>query len=638
MIDPITSQSVRVGFPESGPNRSETIQTFADKAVYDIQNLTRSNNLLAGESQMTNELLLGEVAYLRTGLRTLEAAQESQQANAEKVIASLDFYDKKKVSFAPNTPEQNKLVVNQRYGQVYLPTVNSTPVFYNEDKKTGTVYPNRNISIEVTPINEPVSGGTLPLVDIGKSENAFNGHNNSTWIRNVRYPLESPINSVSVQLDVTLPQSVGDTRFNVVQAHPFPVDRCDILGIWYKPTHTSPFILLENFPQSVKGGDPDPTPDPIENADLIQLFGQLKTVAAFRIQLRQRNWTETGNQKVFTYGLQELNVKLEEFSTINSSYSPDLSQCNHVVYKVDAPDNTIFKSVTGIYADPLLNLETSIKDSNHCVVYLSKTPNLDSPQDVLWTSYNSQLPQNSTSTIDLTIPIQQSTYYVIIMIKYVFTLKSASSPFQPGMTPVLNAIRMVHSVEALGGAEANTVIDNVDWYSRNWALHTQFVSHMDVYRGAVADGSNILVFGDDFYSEPAWRAALTATPLDGVVISNKLMSLTTNNNASNSSGVIEYDAINSTLWEDAWQAKRFRIQMVADIPSGGASVTFYFNYITDQGPQFRIEIDGSQSATWVTLPDDVGDLTSFSLSIKLTNSNVGGLQPMLGQFILLLKD
>jgi len=637
MSNPITSQSIRVSFPEEGPNRSEVMQSFADNAVSDIQRLTRQSNLHTGEITGVNNILAGEIAYLRTGLRTVQGAMESQQANAETVVVSLDFYNKKNFLYAPNTPEQNKLVMNQRYGQVYLPSVNSTPVFYNEDAKTGSIYPNSNLSIDVIPVSEPVSAGSLPQIDNGVPENAFNGHNTSMWVRTVRYPLESPITEVSVQIDVTLPSESTDVRFNVVQIHPFPVERCDIIGIWYKPNQNSTFILLESFPQSVKNGIAEPSPDPIETGDLTQFFSQIKTIVAMRIQLRQRNWQELGNQKVFTYGLQELNVKLEEFSTVNSQYSPDLSQTNHLIYRVDAPRNTKFKNVTGIYINPLLNLETTTKESNHVIVYLSKGPNIDNPQNIIWRSYNSQLPQNSTSAIDLSLPLDQTYYYVIVLMKYVFTLKSSNSPFFPGSTPVLENMRMSHSVESLDGS-STTPPDSTDWFGRNWALHSGFVSHMDVYRGAVDDGSNILVYGDDFWSDTAWRSALHTTPLDGLAISDKLMSLTTNSNASNSTGLITYNTIPATLWGSAWEARRFRIQNVANIPVGGASVVFYFDYVTDQGPQTRIQINAADQAVWQNLPTGVGVLLSFTLSIRMTNSSTGGLQPVLGQFILLLKD
>lgn len=640
MGEQITAQSTNVDFPENGSNRSEVLRKFSANAVSDIHKLAKGHNIQNEEIKSTNAILNGEMAYLRTGLKSLEASQESQQANSSTVIESVDFYSKKNVMYAESAPDQNKLVVNQKYGQTYLPSVTSVPIFYREESSTGKLQ-SKNLKIEVTP-TELASGGVMAEVSKGDPSKAFNGHNNEYWIREVRYPLESPVSEVTVQLEVSLPteSSGGVEKFNVVQVHPFPVDRCDIVSVEYKTSANSSFILLEEFPQSVKQGEAYPSPDPINNCDFQQFIGGTRDISAMRITLRQRNWVEKEHQKVFTYGLQELNVKFENFSTQNTTYSNDLELNNHLIYKIESPKNTLFKNITGIYAEPLLNLETETRENNHIVAYLSKTPSITASSDILWNSFSSTLPQNSTSAVDLTIPVNAPEYYLIVIMKYVSDLKSATSPFTHGCTPVLKGVRTVHSVESLDTTDVGE-IDSTDWAGRNWALHTGFVSHMDVYRSAVEDGSNCFVFGDDFWNDPDWRTALSPTPLDKLQVSEKLMSLTTENNAAPSAsggfGTIVYAPVESSLWQDQWTAKKFRIQSVCQIPTGGARVTFTFDYTTDQGPQTAIEVEAGNAPAWEDLADN-GVLQSFQLSIKLTNSSVGGQQPVLGQFILIMKD
>jgi len=643
MSDIITTNSHAVSFPEAGQNKSEVMQEFSDNAVADIQKLGYTANLHTGEIKDINTSILNEVAHLRTSIRTLENTQSSIQRNAETNIQHVDFHKKKNVSYAEDTPDSNKLVVDQRYGQVYLPASEYTPVFYDEDPTTGDLFEIPGLSANVTPIDEPIISGFQQVVEDGVPRRAFNGHNNESWVRKVYYPLEAEVTEVTCSIEVTLP-SINDAKtFNTVRVNPFPVDRCDIIGIWYKPTPSSRWIVLEEYPQSIKGGEQLASADPILNADMLQYIGQTRQVYAVKVDIRQRNWVEHNNKKLFTYGLQELDFKQVEYSTLNTSYSNnDLSLNNHAIIEVEAPYGNIFERLIKLESDPNLNLEGSTTNNNHLLIFISKTPSL-TPTDIVWKNTSDAPPSNEA----VSLGVQK--YYIIIQMKYVHQTKTLNSPFKNGTTPVLEYLTLHHQIDSVVVEGEEGVVDTTDWEGRNWALHTQFVSHMDIYRSAVEDGSNVFIFGDDFWSGLTHRDALTDVRID-----NKLMSLKTASNTPSSFGSVEYQTVTNTTWNSAGNTfvpKRMRIQSVGQIPGGG-KIEFIFSYTTGSGTYSEtfeasnaglINWTASQltkvQSNWFVFDNDTeGDMTDFTLDIRLTNPATGTDQPILGQFILILKD
>jgi len=643
MSDIITINSHAISIPESGQNKSEVMQEFADNAVADIQKLGYQANLHTGEIKDVNTSILNEVAHIRTSVRGLENTQLSIQRNSETNIQNIDFHTRKSITHYEGTPDANKLVVDQKYGQVYLPATEYTPVFYDEDPSTGDLYEISGLNASVTPINEPIVSGYDQVVEDGVPSRAFNGQNNEAWIRKVYYPLEAEVAEVTCTLEVTMPNANDAKTFNTARINPFPVDRCDILGVWYKPTPNSPWIVLEEYPQSIKNNEPKKSADEVFNSDMMQFIGQTRQIYAAKVTIRQRNWVEHNNKKLFVYGLQELDFKQIEYSTLNSNFSSnDLTLNNHAIIKVEAPQGNLFERIVKMESDPVLNLESSTTANNHVLVTISKTPSLV-PTDILWKNTSDPVPSNTPVELGVT------EYYIIIQMKYVQQTKTLSSPFKNGTTPVLNYITMHHQIDSLSAEGEDALADTTDWEGRNWALHTQFVSHMDIYRSAVEDGSNVFIYGDDFWSGLTHRDALTDVRID-----NKLMSLTTSSNSPSSFGTASYQTVTDTIWNGAGNTfvpKRLRIQSVSQIPSG-AKVEFIFNYTTTTGSQqqvfeatdgglinWKTGQQGQVENNWYVFDNGTeGDMSDFTLEVKITNPTSGTDQPILGQFILILKD
>jgi hypothetical protein len=187
--------------------------------------------------------------------------------------------------------------------------------------------------------------------------------------------------------------------------------------------------------------------------------------------------------------------------------------------------------------------------------------------------------------------------------------------------------------------DAATVVDTTDWAGRNWAIHKLFVGQMDALYGAAnINGANIFLLGDDFYQPSTHRDSLT-----DVLIDQKLMSLVTTTNAAGQIGTVVYKTITNTVWNSGatqFVPRKLRVQSVHNIPSNGSYIKFNFNYTTTQGPQATITIMAADlNNQWVELDWEThGDIIDFTLSAELRNPNIAGDQPVLGQFILILKD
>lgn len=636
MSDPIISQSTLISIPQGGPQSSEVLQRFADNTVVDIQTLTRAVNAQEGELQSSSVTLSTEVEHIRSSIRGIESNQANLLKAAKEYIQTLDFYTKKDVSYAANTSETNKLVVDHKYGSVYLPAIGYTPVFHTEDN-SGNIQEIANLQFGVTP-TEPIMAGFPQTIETTTPDKAVNGQNSSAWVRTVSYPLEAPITEVTATFEVSLGNTNETKRFNTVRINPYPVERVDILGIWYKSTASSSWTLLEQFPQTVVDGIP--TPVAINNADHVQYIGQIRNVFAAKIQIRQRNWIELNNKKTFIYGLQELDFKFVEFSTQNSSYSlSDLSANNHAIIKVTAPAGNVFKTLLGLEASPLVNLEGTATNDNHILLYVSKSPSIAN-SEVLWKSNSYALPQDLP--VDLTVLTDPSVYYLIIMMKYVDRISSSLSPFDPKTSPVLEGITIRHQLQTTA-ATAEEAVNATDlipgtWTERNWAVHKMFVSHMDIYKSTVENGSNVFVFGDDF-----WAGYTHRDLLDGVIISPKLMSLTTTTSSPNATGTITYKTVSVGAGVNPvvpFTPRKLRIQSVHNKPNA-SQIYFKINYNSSLGPLLippSSEPNGIEAKnSGIQWYDIEGDMTDFTLSIDLINS-AGNDQPVLGQFILILKD
>ena len=181
--------------------------------------------------------------------------------------------------------------------------------------------------------------------------------------------------------------------------------------------------------------------------------------------------------------------------------------------------------------------------------------------------------------------------------------------------------------------EDNDINGSIDWLPRNTKIHYGNVITSDFHKAVLEDGSNCLVFWDDFWQDPTWRASLENT-VSNLTIKSEDMAITTTSDSPIASGTITYRTIQTSEWASQWAPRRIRIQAAGPTPPGTSSITYNFEYSTNNGPQ---PIETLTPGQWLDIPGGVGIVESFRLMITLTNSPVSD-RPELYQFSLLVKD
>ena len=106
------------------------------------------------------------------------------------------------------------------------------------------------------------------------------------------YPLEHDVDSVGVQVDVTLPDTFAD-RGNMLTIHPYPLGQLEIEEIKYSIDSSDPTTDLPGF-STVRGAGFERW-----------VFSEI-TATKLRFKFRQRNFTEENGKKVFRIGAQEI--------------------------------------------------------------------------------------------------------------------------------------------------------------------------------------------------------------------------------------------------------------------------------------------------------------------------------------------
>ena len=161
------------------------------------------------------------------------------------------------------------------------------------------------------------------------------------------------------------------------------------------------------------------------------------TIEQVRIRLRCRNWREIDVKKVFTYGLQELGLKLVDY---NKNFIEDANFGENItgMLKVEASQGNVFDTIYRIDPSPNFLLEDA--GSRHVRMRLSTTPNFIGE---IWDSKSNQAPQDAGN---IGISAQGSNVlYAICTFKFVSDSGGYSSPFSIGTTPYLRGLGLTYS-------------------------------------------------------------------------------------------------------------------------------------------------------------------------------------------------
>lgn len=417
-----------------GPLSSEDYNDFQDQTYSDIINLSESVNSLYNNSLRSFRALESENINLKRRLNALEESHNYREFIKGKgnytVERYIDFHNASNVIFPDALSDDKKAELKSQFGEIYLPANGVENKFFNFSLRNNFIVTPSDLVVEATSKFDKVDGNGIldyeygGVVDVGIPENAFNGVNESYWLRSVTFPLESVVEQVEVQLTAIVPAGIS-SQANLLEVVPFPEGTSDITSISTSSDLTSSFVTLDTFEE-------------VNDAVATRYHFSPREVEQVRIRLRCRHWREINGKKVFIYGLQELGLKLVDYNKTNNS---DISFGNNItaVVKIDSPEGHTFKNLLRV--DPRPNFYLEDASNRHVRLRISTTPNF---LNVKWDSSQNVLPQQGiTSGVALGGP---STIYAIYTLNYVSSSGGYQSPFPVGTTPILNGLGLAFSV------------------------------------------------------------------------------------------------------------------------------------------------------------------------------------------------
>jgi len=307
-----------------------------------------------------------------------------------------DFYLTKDTTYPEDLPDGEKCVVDTQFGIVTLPVSNSFSKVYTIGISDGKIYRMPDLSVDVTPSDED---GNVKVEELSVL-NAFDGTDESVWERKVRFNRDHVKDSISCELELTLP-SMSNPYVNKVFFKPYPDGTIDVTDVEYD-TLTSQDNILPTFP--VDG----------ENniRSKMYSFNNIQPTK-MRFYLRQRNNELEEDYKTFVYGAQEIGIEKVE-------YKP--SGKIGVKFTLPSYETGLLSKITSLRTDPGYD---NIKYKAY--LYISQD-DFDSDTPV-WTSSNSPI------TVDSQLEITTyATDSIWVMIEIAQETGDSSSPLFDSIT------------------------------------------------------------------------------------------------------------------------------------------------------------------------------------------------------------
>lgn len=361
----------------------------------------------------------------------LEELRRSSADQGDRVVYRMTLYDSSNLSFVSGSSFSNRLLVNTTFGEATVPINAVQPRFFQESVNTSSLIPIEDLNVVVTGtfdanddqgVTNHESGGT---VDAGEPLLAFNGNNNTRWIRKVTFPLYDDTTEVMCELTVDLPAGSGGES-NAISIITSPIGDVDVLGVYTSPDLSNSFTILNGFTAEDAVGTR-------------RWIFPVKQVQRVKIRLRQRNWVEEDGRKVFYYGAEEIGMQLMEWDK-TYSVTNTVAQNHSLVLSEDAPDGYVFTRLLNLTSDPMYTLEDL--STRHIHIKVCSDADGDS---VLWDSDSDALPQNLEGGFSL--GGEFASLYFVVTMNYVATSGGSTSPFPVGTSPVLRSISFHATVQ-----------------------------------------------------------------------------------------------------------------------------------------------------------------------------------------------
>lgn len=303
---------------------------------------------------------------------------ESQYTNQISLFSKSQIDASPFVSTAYALSSSESLEYNDQYNHLTLPVVSGSShskiKFINASK--GQVIPDfLETRIDT---NLPGGDGNGAIIDTTPVVNAFLNQPDKVWRRNVILNAPNPL-GVSLYLYVKVPSStsIGSTISNMLTLSPYPSNGVDVVKIEYttksNPTMSDAdaYIPLnenglyeDNYDAVTKvapGGWPTVGSDTSVNSGPLCFYYADKSITAFRILLRQKNYVVENSKYVYTYGLSDFDIRYNKFLPNGRSF-----------VKFDAPSGKTIASIINVSPKIYNVSETNLSNVfSHRVFYKS---------------------------------------------------------------------------------------------------------------------------------------------------------------------------------------------------------------------------------------------------------------------------
>lgn len=442
----------RIAFPERGKTSSKQFNDVFDEIITDIVNINTEVTTNLNRTEEVASISADQIRYLFRRVAQLEALEEAKKTifgkNGLRLTHHQTMYDTSNLKFFNNI--NLRMHVSPTFGLAHLPSNAIESKFFSTSIYNGDIILPSSVNplVSNTFIDED---GTEPVnhepnntnLDEGIPKNAFNGSNNSYWVRTVEYPIDSDVTEVQCELIVTLP-SQNNTYSNVLTIHPYPLGGVDIIDISTSPDLTNAWTKLQH-------PDSPSIYNPINLAREHKFIFEPQDIDQVRIRLRCRTFLEENGKKIFRYGLQELGLFLVDFEKTGSSLqvgewiNQSATDTITMVHEISAPDGFFITSVHNFIPNPDIQLESDI---NRHILFKMYDGDPTSGNGIeIWNS-NQTFPQDQSSVIgaQITLAGNATKLYIQTSMRYVDQSGGINSPFRSNTSPYLKSFTLEYSV------------------------------------------------------------------------------------------------------------------------------------------------------------------------------------------------
>jgi hypothetical protein len=400
--------------------------TTSDDYNARVENLYKDLVVLANRVGLTREEILAFYARmikdhlsLTKVLGDLEERIEALEEDSSQIgFYSLDKIDNDRfVGTSFEVPTVNQCSYQTRYGLLTLPQVDETSVSkirFVDGEGRYAIPP----SFEAIARN--VSGTADGPLAVIRSSDVFNAaypEVGRIWERNVIVDAPGPDGAeVIVYMRLPLDSAISE-HSNCIMLDPFPMMGVDLVDVGFT---TAPNPMLSDIDvyrtlnyQSYHSGNSDAvgwiSPGGWEDDEIIScgpkaFYFNPESITAIKIHLRQNNYFKESSKYIYTYGLSNLDVRLDKFLDMGKT-----------IIRFDAPSGDVINSI-----DNVLPEIWNVAGSEHPYVFDYR---------VIWeTSYNSD---NYTTD---PVPLSQRVWIELTLNKTV-----------SGGTPAISALNVTYS-------------------------------------------------------------------------------------------------------------------------------------------------------------------------------------------------